>query len=261
MEYTINSKGDGVSVSTSQQHGFSSQIDTRKGRLSGKSRVIVVVGLTAVSIFQLAGCYLGPRRVTYPSPKPLSGERVVYPGEFATVDAQIAAGVIGFASLCGPHERGSTRSAVAFMSRGVQLCFYTPNAGDRLTCMSVYGIGRHGPLNFEMYVSGAGVELNDPRATLNSSGQSLVSTAEIRDATYAGGLEEAPPGAKPIIPGAPHLIYSIARKELVFRFDLPCDPNTHYQLSVAGIMVKGREIQVPPIDFDPHSEWRQTGLD
>lgn len=209
----------------------------------------------------LGGCVYPPQKVTYPSPHPVGGVGVVYPGEFATVSAAISAGVKGFESLCRLRETGITRSSVAFKSDGVQFCVYTPDAGNVLTCMSVYGIERHGPLKFEIYVSGADAVFDHLRARHETSGQSLESIAEITDAPYAGGIEEAPPNAKPMYPGARVLLYSMPRKELVFRFSLPCDPNAHYRLSVAGLNVKGDAIQVPPVEFDPYTEWRATGLD
>jgi len=191
----------------------------------------------------------------------MGGEHIIYPGEFRTAAAKISAGVKGFASLCSPLEHDTTRSSVAFAYEGVNLCFYTPNAGDYLTCMSVFGVGRSRELKFIMYVSGVGFEVHDPRATLDVNGQSLTSSAEARDFSYGGGFEEASPGAKPINPGAPHLIYSIPRVELVFRFKLLCDANAHYRLSIQGIGVDGHGIEVPSVDFDPYTEWVQRYLD
>jgi hypothetical protein len=108
-----------------------------------------------------------------------------------------------------------------------------------------------------VYVGGVGVALNEPRATLDVSGQSSTEVALVQSSPYADGIEEAPPNAKPSsMPGARILSYTLPIWKLVFYFDQPCDPDARYRLMITGITIHGREVQVPPVDFVPYREWR-----
>jgi hypothetical protein len=127
--------------------------------------------------------------------------------------------------------------------------------------MSANGYARRQTLIFQLYIGASDLEIRDAQATLDVDGKSFQSTAAVRDSPYGGGLDEATPGTKPINPGAATLIYSIPRTQLVFHFNQPCNPNASYRLSIAGITVDGREIEIPSVEFHPFSEWVQRYLD
>jgi hypothetical protein len=218
--------------------------------------------LGACVLLLLAGCYLGERSLTYPSPHPSGGDRVIYPGEFVGVTQQTAAGVSEFASICRrTRATGPTRDAVAFVIEGVELCFLTPSVDDNHLCVSAQGNAPGGSLIFHAFVSGEGVAVGALRATLRVNGESAKAAGEVRSAPYASSAKNAPPDAKPLNPGAAYLLYSVSRQELAFRFDRSCDPSAHFRLAVSGITVHGHEVDVPPVDFDPYTEWRPIYVD
>ena len=41
---------------------------------------------------------------------------------------------------------------------------------------------------------------------------------------------------------------------LVFSFDHKSEPDTHYRLTIRGLMIDGSLLPVPPVDFLPYSE-------
>jgi hypothetical protein len=213
--------------------------------------------LLPCAVLSLTGCYLGPQHLSYPTPVPSGGDRIVYAGDYRTIESQKAAGITGFESLCVSASHTSAAMTVG----GVHLCFTTPMASPCLTCMNVNGFTRRGLLDFTIYVGGIGVALNSPRARLDLNGQTASAAAAVRDAGYASGPEEAPPGTKPLIPGAQVLIYPAWREQLNFHFDWPCDPAARYRLTLTGITLDGREVAVPPVDFEPYDEWVQTYVD
>jgi hypothetical protein len=224
------------------------------------------VALAACAALELSGCYYGNiRKLTYPSPQPSGGERAVYPGELSSPEAALSAGIGGFASLCRESIgfRGGTRKSVAFTAEGAQFRFQTPYTGEtQMGCVSITGhIPQRGTLRFEIYVGGEGVVPDEPNATLEATGQSLTASAEVRDAPYAGGIEEAPAGATPMYPGAKTPLFKVSRQRLIFRFDRPCDPDAQYRLTVTGITVRGHPIRVPTVDFVTSSEWTPAYVD
>jgi hypothetical protein len=127
--------------------------------------------------------------------------------------------------------------------------------------MSVDGTRPSGSLEFQIYLSGPDLELDQSLATLEAGAETLSGRAEVRDADYAGGSEAAPAGAALLTPGARVPLYSVPRKALLFRFDKPCDPIARYRLTVFGIVSRGRQVALPPIDFEPESGWVPRFLD
>ncbi len=242
------------------------------------------IALVVCSVLPLEGCYLGERPLTYPSPQPVGSYHFVDPGEF-----HLGENAAADLTNCRVGEMvvgtGPTRNSVAFSAGGADLCFYSPEAGeapvtnknppgDRLesrhACiMGPFGVTlTRGPVAFRIYVSGDGVALNQPRATLEVNEQSSTVAAKVQYSPLAGGFDELPASlkqsAKPINPAARNsrfFLYTIPRWELLFRFDKPCDPDAHYRLIITGITVHGSEVQLPPVDFYPYREWRPIMVD
>ncbi len=222
----------------------------------------VVVALAAYSSIQLQGCFLGYRTLRYPSPEPVGVAHFVYPIERIAAAEPGHAGLKGFEYVCTMYILGPgapTRDSVAFSVEGADFCFNSPTTGgvqsNRPLCMSSFGttLSSH-PVTFQAYVSGNGVALDQPRATLEVNGNSSAAGAQVQSAPYMGTAEEAPPGAKVSNPKAPLPEYEVPRWQLNFSFDQPCDPTAHYQLTITGITMHGRQVQVPPVDFSPHEE-------
>jgi hypothetical protein len=222
----------------------------------------LVVPLVAVA---LGGCYYGNRPLTYPSPAPTQGERIVYPA----VDPR-GAGLSDFQQLCGerwiPAASGPTHSAVAFDSDGLQLCFMSPRvAGDRgeFSCMATAfdHVASTGNLIFHVFVLGSNLDLSKASATLEVGGSASSTAAEAEDSPIGGSADM--PGAVLINPqAAPQWrIYSLPRKRLTFRFLQSCDPHAHYLLTLGGIARQGTVVPIPPVRFEPFKEWRPMLVD
>jgi hypothetical protein len=222
----------------------------------------IVVSLAAAA---LAGCYYGNRPLTYPSPVPTHGERIVYP----PVDAR-GSGLTGFQQLCGerwiPAASGPTRGAVAFDSDGLQLCFMSPLvAGHRgeFSCMATAfnHVASHGNLIFHVFVLGSNLDVSRATATLEVGGSTSSAASESEDSPIGSSADM--PGAVLINPQAVprRRIYSLPRKRLTFHFPQPCDPFAHYQLTLGGITRNGAVVPIPPVRFEPFKEWRPMLVD
>lgn len=138
-----------------------------------KSYPILAI-LLSLTVGGLAGCYYGNRPLTYPSPAPTQGERIVYP----PVDPR-GLGLSGFDQLCGerwiPAASGPTRSAVAFDSDGLQLCFMSPMVVGHtreFSCMATAfdHVASRGNLRFRVFVLGSNLDLSHASATLEVGG-------------------------------------------------------------------------------------------
>jgi hypothetical protein len=224
--------------------------------------LVLVVSLAAVA---LAGCYYGNRPLTYPSPAPTQGERIVYP----PVDPR-GAGLSDFDQLCGerwtPAASGPTRSAVAFDSDGLQLCFMSPMvAGHRgeFSCIATAfdHVASRAGLIFHVFMLGSNLDLSNASATLEVGGGASSVAAEVENSPIGGSADM--PGAVLVNPqAAPRWrMYSLPRKKLTFRFPQPCDPFAHYQLTLGGIARDGAVVPIPPVRFEPFKEWRPMLVD
>jgi hypothetical protein len=153
--------------------------------------LVIVVSLAAAA---LAGCYYGNWPLTYPSPAPTQGERIVYP----PVDPR-GAGLSGFDQLCGerwtPAVSGPTRSAVGFDSNGLQLCFMSPMvAGHRgefngeFSCMATAldHVASRGSLIFHVFMLGSNLDLSKASATLEVGGGASSAAAEVENSPFRG---------------------------------------------------------------------------
>lgn len=140
---------------------------------------------------------------------------------------------------CGAQWRYEERG---FATQGVAFCVAGParlaRAGRRgaLQCYE----GKE-PWIFQIEVKGAS-DLDHVTATLVTSKGTITQypTKAIKDASGGGG---GPWG------GAPAFEFS---------FDLPCDFNEHYSLTLNGVRKDGKPLEVPPVTFDPVSigpEW------
>ena len=224
--------------------------------------LVIVVSLAAAV---LAGCYYGNRPLTYPSPAPTQGERIVYP----PVDPR-GAGLSGFDQLCGerwtPAVSGPTRSAVGFDSNGLQLCFMSPMVADRRgesSCMATAfdHVASRGSLIFHVFILGSNLDVSKASATLEVGGGASSAAAEVENSPFIGSADM--PNAVLLNPqAAPRWrMYSLPRKKLTFRFPQPCDPFAHYQLTLGGIARDGAVVPIPPVRFEPFKEWRPMLVD
>lgn len=224
--------------------------------------LVIVASLAAAA---LAGCYYGNRPLTYPSPAPTQGERIVYPPVHAG-----GAGLTGFQQLCGerwiPAASGPTRGAVAFDSDGLQLCFMSPQAADHrgeFSCMATAfnHVASRGNVIFHVFVLGSNLDVSRATATLEVGGSTSSAASESEDSPIGSSADM--PGAVLINPQAVARwrIYSLPRNKLTFRFPQPCDPFAHYQLTLGGIAQNGAAVPIPRVRFEPFKEWRPMLVD
>jgi hypothetical protein len=147
------------------------------------------------------------------------------------------AGLTDFQQLCGerwtPAASGPTRSAVAFESDGLQLCFMSPLvAGKRgeFSCMATAfdHVASRGNLIFHVFVLGSNLDLSRASATLEVGGATSSAAAESEGSPIGSSADM--PGAVLVNPqAAPQWrMYSLPRRKLTFRFPQPCDPHAHY---------------------------------
>ncbi len=215
----------------------------------------------------LSGCYYGNRPLTYPSPVPTQGERIVYPPP-DTHGAGLT--LSNFQQLCGerwtPVASGPTRSAVAFESDGLQLCFMSPlvaGANAEFTCMATAfdHVASRGDLIFHVFVLGSNLDLSRASATLEAGGRTTTAAGESVRMPIGGSTDM--PGAVLINPqAAPQWrMYSLPRQRLAFRFDQPCDPHAHYVLTLDNIVRDGAVVPIPAVRCEPFKEWRPMLLD
>lgn len=234
----------------------------------GRLRLVGLAVAVSMAAVALVGCYYGNRPLTYPSPAPTQGERIVYPP--ADPADPHSAGLNGFQQLCGqrwmPAAAGPTHSAVAFDSDGLQLCFMSPvvaNHRGEFTCLATAydHVAQRGNLVFHVFVLGSNLDLSRATATLEVGASSSSAVAESEDMPV--GSSASMPGAVLLNPqAAPRWqIYSLPRKRLTFRFPQPCNPLAQYLLTLGGISREGAVVQIPPVRFQPFKEWRPILLD
>lgn len=207
------------------------------------------------------GCYFLSLPVTYPSPHPTGGDNIVYP--FARVDKDYllqAKGLSEFERRCTypEDERYGTRTRAGFTVEAVGFCFFSPYSGDPAVqhveenvdlvpwrrCSSRFGLYRREPISFEVRVAGKDIAFDHPAGKLAVAGRSATAQADVQGADYPGGPK-------------PKGWYQV----LTFHFDEPCDPEARYRLTITGVTSQGRAIRVPPVDFDPLTEWRPARVD
>jgi hypothetical protein len=221
-------------------------------------RTVIVAIVAALSI-PLPGCFMvGTHPVTYLVPVPADVPSVIYPRE-AIAHEHTDVHTICFSptiAVAAPPNK----DMAAFSADGAKFCYLSPtvsgqNNNPRQLCESSLAPEPiDSPMTFRVFVSGDGVAVDKPSGILQVSGQSITEAATLQSTQILGGIHDAPPGATPVDPQSPTPRYQIPRWDLTFVFKQQCDPSLQYQLTVRGITINGRQIQVPSVDFDPYTE-------
>jgi hypothetical protein len=212
-------------------------------------RTVIVAIVAALSI-PLPGCFLGPHPVTYLAPMPTGVPNVIYPIE------EIAHEHTGVQTICfAPTNTVAAppnKDMAAFSAGEAKFCFHSPTVSGQNNnpwqrCESALAPEPiDSPMTFRVFVAGDGVAVNDPSGILEANGQTITEAATVQTSQTMGYKDG--------------LNYQLQRWDLTFVFKQQCDPSQHYQLTVRGITYDGRQIQVPPVDYNPYTERFPMGI-
>jgi len=222
--------------------------------------------LGSMWVLTLAMSIQGCKPVTYLSPQDVVGDRVV------SVRPHYPETLPGFSGLvCSGQISDSTRSEIAFSVDGVVgFCMTTPTIGSSASASNpglAFPIpcerGRtrevarnNGKLIFTMLIGSKvdGLEVDRTTGTLQAEGRSTTAKAQVQSRTFL----DMPQGT--IVDGS-WLSFADASRHfsrpaylVTFSFDQTCNVDAQYRLTIDGVTINGRALQVPPIEFAPYSE-------
>jgi hypothetical protein len=209
---------------------------TRSMNLLSRVKEPLVVAIVAALSILLSGCFLGPHPVTYLAPIPAAVPNVIYPRE------AIAHGHPDVQTICFAPTMvvvaPPNRDMAAFSAGGAKFCYLSPtvsgqNNNPQQRCESALAPEPiDSPMTFRVFVSGDGVTVDNPSGILQVNGQTITEAATVQSTE----------------------ISQVPRWDLTFVFKQQCDPRQQYQLTVRGISFYGHQIQVPSVNFDPHTD-------